>query len=254
MTLIPRYLVDIRTTLVSNETGFATEYRPVYQKNLSVYKGIVNTLGFKLLNPDQKPYNLTGLTPKFVAFDENKRLVIEHDGVISNANKGFFSVEINENDLLNLDQQYLSYNIYVVNSLNEKTLTYADEQLNATGTIYVSDTAFPGPAATHEVTTFTENNSEFITQEITAQPALNGNEALHTAVYYTNGYAGNIKIQATLDNQVTLDTDWSDVVSTSFAGTEAEPTAVNFNGVYSYIRFVADADPSDTVSKILVRN
>lgn len=254
MTLIPRYLVDIKTTLVSNEAGFTTEYRPVYQKNLSVYKGIVNTLGFKILNSDQKPQNLTGLTPKFVAFDENKRLVIEHDGLISNANKGLFSIEISENDLLNLDQQYLSYNIYLVDSLNEKTLTYADEQLNSTGTIFVSDQAFPGPAATHEVTTFTEVNDKFVTQEITAQPAINGNEALHTAVYYTDSFIGEVTIQATLENQVTLDTAWADISTTVFVGTETEPTPVNFNGVYSYIRFISNTDPLNSISKILIRN
>ena len=254
MTLIPRYLVDMKTTLVSNETGFATEYRPVYQKNLSVYKGIVNTLGFRLLNPDQKPQNLTGLTPKFVAFDENNRLVIEHDGTVTNANKGLFDVEITENDLLNIQQQYLSYNVYLVDSSNQKTLTYADEQLNSSGTIYVSDRAFPGPAATHEVTVFTDVNGEFVTDALEAEPAINGNEALHTAVYYTNGYVGTVTVQATLDNQVTQDTPWADVTVTTFDGTETAPVPVNFNGIYSYIRFVASADPTDTITKILVRN
>jgi hypothetical protein len=254
MTLIPRYLVDIKTILVSNEAGFATEYRPVYQKNLSVYRGITNTLGFKLLNPDQKPHNLTGLTPKFVAFDENNRMVLEHDGTVTNANKGFFNVEVTENDLLNLEQQYLSYNIYLVDSSNTKTLTYADEQLNATGTIYVSDQAFPGPAATHEVTGFTDVNGDFVSEELAAEPAINGNEALHTAVYYVDGFVGDITVQATLANQVTQDTPWADVTSTTFVGTETDPVPVNFNGVYSYIRFVASVDPADTITKILVRN
>jgi hypothetical protein len=254
MTLIPRYLVDSRTTLVSNEAGFVTEYRPVYQKNLSVYKGIVNTLDFKILNPDQKAQNLTGKTPKFVAFDENNKLVIEHDGTVTNANNGLFNIEISENDLLNLDQQYLSYNVYLVDSSNEKTLTYADEQLNATGTIYVSNRAFPGPAATHEVLSFTEDNSTYITEAITAEPAINGNEALHTAVYYTDSFAGNITIQATLENQVTQDTAWADVTTTTLTGSETEPTPVNFSGVFSYIRFTTSTEPTEKITKILVRN
>jgi hypothetical protein len=254
MTLIPRYLVDSRTTLVSNEAGFVTEYRPVYQKNLSVYKGIVNTLDFKILNPDQKAQNLTGKTPKFVAFDENNKLVIEHDGTVTNANNGLFNIEISENDLLNLDQQYLSYNVYLVDSSNEKTLTYADEQLNATGTIYVSNRAFPGPAATHEVLSFTEDNSTYVTEAITAEPAINGNEALHTAVYYTDSFTGDITIQATLDNQVTQDTAWADVTTTTLTGSETEPTPVNFSGVFSYIRFATSTEPTEKITKILVRN
>lgn len=254
MSLIPRYLVDNKTTLVSNEAGFATEYRPVYQKNIEVYKGIINTLDFKVLNPDQKAQSLANKTPKFVAFDENKNLVIEHDGTVTNANNGLFTVEVTENDLLNIKQQYLSYNIYLVDSSNTKTLTYADEQLNATGTIYVSDTAFPGPSATYEVTSFTEDNSVYRTEAITAQPAINGNEALHTAVYYTDAYVGTVTVQATLDNQVTQGTNWADVATTTFTGSETQPTPVNFNGVYSYIRFTASALPTNKITKVLVRN
>ncbi len=58
MQLIPRYLVDNRTTLISNEAGFITEYRKVYTRQLQVYKGIDNVLEFKILNAEQKPVDL----------------------------------------------------------------------------------------------------------------------------------------------------------------------------------------------------
>ena len=256
MTLTSRYLVDNKTTLVSNETGFTTEYRPVYQKNISVYKGIDNDLGFQILNPDQKPQNLTSQTPKFMAFDENKNLIIERNGTITNANKGTFTVTLSDNDLLNVQQQYLSYNVYLTDANNSNTLTYADEQLNATGTLYVSDTAFPGPSSTYEVTTFTETSlgsGVYASEYITAEPAINGNEALHTAVYYLDGFAGDITVQATLENQITNDTNWADVTTTTFTGSETEPQPVNFSGVYSYLRFKTSTSPT-TITKILVRN
>jgi hypothetical protein len=255
MTITPRYLVNDRTLLVSNETGFLTEYRPVYQKNLSVYKGIDNSLEFQLLNEDQKHVVLTGKTPKFVAFDENKNLVIEHDGTVTNSNKGIFTVTVSDNDTLSIKQQYLSYNVYVVDdTTNSKTLTYADEQLNATGTIYVSAQAFPGPSATYNVTEFLQVNDVWQSDAVPAEAAINGNEALHTAVVYTSGYIGTIIVQATLDNQVTEGTDWAEVTTLTFDGSETEPTPVNFNGVYSFLRFEADASPTDTIVKILVRN
>jgi len=257
MMLTPRYLVDNRTTLVSNETGFTTEYRTVYQKNIEVYKGISNSLEFQILNADQKPEILTGKTPVFVAFDENKNLVLEHNGTVLNANKGLFKVVVSESDLLNIKQQYLTYNVYLVDdTTSDKILTYADEQLNATGTIYVSDRAFPGPSATYTVTSFTETAADsgiFVSEAITAQPAINGNEALHTAVYYLDGYAGSITVQATLDNQVTLDTNWADLSTSTFTGIEDEPVPLNFNGVYSYLRFKTNSNPA-TITKILVRN
>jgi hypothetical protein len=80
MQLIPRYLVKNRTTILANEAGFITEYKPVYQRHINVYRGIDNVLDFKVLNADQKPIDITNYTPKFQAFDENKLLVAEYDG------------------------------------------------------------------------------------------------------------------------------------------------------------------------------
>ena len=123
--LIPRYLVNNKITLVANGEGFVTEYRPVYQKQIEVFKGIDNTLEFRVLNADQKPVNVAPFTPKFVAFDENGKQVIEHDGSVnqlddSSASRGKFTVTITENDMLNIKQQFLRYNVYLVDSTNKK--------------------------------------------------------------------------------------------------------------------------------------
>jgi hypothetical protein len=262
MSLIPRYLVTNRTTLVANMAGFLTEYSPVYQRNIPVYKGIENTLEFQILNPDQKPISLIDKIPHFVAFDAEKNLAFEQSGEITISNKGLFKITISESDTLNLQSQYLSYSIYLTDAANtNKTLTYADEQLNATGTIYISSTAFPGPAATKEFF-FTQPEDialeieAWYTESMYAEPETNGNEGLHTAVVYTNGYVGNVIVQATLENQIDGNStiSWADVASISFSGTESQPTPINFNGVYSYIRFKATVNPANTITKILVRN
>ena len=258
MQLTPRYLVNNKTTIVANEAGFITEYRPVYQRHLQVYKGIDNVLLFKVLNHDQKPVDITALTPKFVVFDQNQQMVIEHTATVlddgSTTTRGNMSVTISENDLLNLDHQYLSYNIYLVDSSNNKTLTYSDSHFNSQGTIYLSSQAFPGPAATYSITTFTEDNGVWNSETIDAQPGINGNEALHTAAVYTDAYVGNVTVQATLENQVTGTTSWADVATLTLTGLETEPTPVNFNGVYTYLRLVASSNPADKITKILVRN
>lgn len=257
--LTSRYLVSNRTKIIANDVGFAVEYRPVYQRTISVYKGIDNELEFQILNRDQKPVGLTGFEIKFIAFDENKNLVLEKDGTILIANKGLCSVTIDENSLLNVKQQYLSYNIYLVDTNNEKKLTYTDVHYGNSGTIYVSSQAFPGPRTSYSVTQFQRevvDEPQFISETVTAEPALNGNEALHTAAIYTSGFTGTVTVQATLQNQITgNNTDmWADVATVTFDGTETEPTPVNFNGVFSYLRFQASEDPTGKVSKILVRN
>ena len=41
-----RYLVSNRIDVLANEAGHITEYRPMYSRNLQVYKGIDNVLEF----------------------------------------------------------------------------------------------------------------------------------------------------------------------------------------------------------------
>lgn len=263
MQLIPRYLVSNKITIVSNESGFVTEYRPVYSRQIQVYKGIDNVLEFRILNADQKPVNIRtpSKTPMFVAFDENNTMIIEHAGVVlddgSVARRGKFTVTITENDLLNLKQQFIKYNVYLVDSNADKTLTYSHSNFDNDATIFVNGSTFPGPKNSYSVDTFTQVNSqtdEYISESITAEPAINGNEALHTAAIYTTAFTGDVVIQATLDNQITESTNWADIKSVSFVGDEGEPVPVNFNGVFSHIRFKTTINPADKITKILVRN
>ena len=256
-----RYLVTNQVNLLANEAGHITEYRPVYSRQLNIYKGIDNVLEFKLLNADQKPLDVDRYTPKFVAFDENQNMIIEHDGVnlqegdsSSYTKKGLFKVTITENDLLNVKEQYLSYSIYLVDYDNTKVLTYSNEYFGMQGIIKVSGDAFPGPAASYDVTTFSLENDSYVSETLDAQPGINGNEALHTAVVYTNNYVGEVVVQGTLDNQVTGTTSWADILTVSFTGAETDPKPINFNGVFSHLRFKATSNPADKVTKILVRN
>lgn len=171
--------------------------------------------------------------------------------------RGVFTVTVTENDLINLKQQYLKYAIYLTNTIGDKTLTYANSHFDAEGIIYVSGTAFPGPVATHTVSTFTQDGQNplaWYSETIDAQPGINGNVALHTAAVYTDGYSGDVVVQATLENQVTLNTTWADIATLTFDGSETEPTPVNFNGVFSFLRFKTTASPATTITKVLVRN
>lgn len=256
-----RYLVSNRINILANEAGFVTEYKPVYSRQLNVYKGIDNVLEFRLLNPDQKPLDVDRYTPKFVAFDENNQMVIEHDGVnlqegdsTAYTKKGLFKVTITENDLLNIKDQFLTYNVYLVDYDDTKVLTYANEWFESPGIIKVSGNAFPGPSSSYSISTFVADGDVWLSESINAQPSINGNEALHTASVYTSNYIGDVIIQGTLDNQVADSTSWADITTLTFTGNETQPTSTNFNGVFSYIRVKAASNPADKISKILVRN
>lgn len=261
MQLVPRYLVKNKVDVISNGIGFSVEYRPVYSRQLRVYKGIDNDIQFRMLNADQKPVLITD-TPIFVAFNEDNVKILEKvctvldDGSTANL-KGKFTVSILEGDLLNIRQQYLHYNIYLQGTTN--SITYADSHFNSAGIIYVDGNAYPGPKSSVEITNFFveqdywvagSDNADFIT----ADPGLNGNDALHTVAVYLDSYVGDLEIQATLDNQLSGTNNWTTVSTLTFDGTETQPVPANFNGVYTYLRFKANADPSDTITKILIRN
>jgi hypothetical protein len=261
MQLLPRYLCNNTTTLLADVAGTITEYRPVYTKQLQLYKGIDNVLEFRLLNADQKPVDITSYTPKLVAFDETNQMVLEKDCTIlddgSTVTRGKFKLTVTENELLNVKQQYLSYNVYLVETDGDKVLTYSQPNFGNDGVIYVNGTTFPGPLNSYSVTSFEQEAPAIETwysETVDAQPAINGNEALHTVAAYTSSYIGDIVVQATLDNQVTGTTQWADIATMQLGGSETTPTPINFNGVFSHIRFKATANPADKITKVLVRN
>ena len=162
MQLVPKYLLNNSVSLIANLAGEVTEYRPVYTRNINVVRGIDNTIQFNVLNADQKAVSiLNTYTPKFKAYDENNRLVVERDGTVietATTKKGHFTVTITENDLLNLPAQYLSYTVFLENSsTNAKTILSSGTNFNNRGTIQIQAEEFPGPIDSDSISTFTED-------------------------------------------------------------------------------------------------
>ena len=270
MQLTPRYLVDNKINVISTDATeaslFVVEYRPVYSRQLKVYRGIDNTLQFRLFNSDQKPVLLSTNIPWIVIFDEHRNKIIERACTITDdqsstasLTKGTFQVILTENDLLNVQQQYLSYNIYMRNADNTNTITYSNQNFESAGSIFLDSLAFPGPKKSTSVTNFYVENSYWVAgsddaTKIEAQPGINGNDALHTVAIYSSSYIGTVEIQATLENQITGNNNWSTINTITFTGSESMPVPANFNGIFNYIRFKFSADPTDKISKILIRN
>jgi hypothetical protein len=260
MQLTPRYLIPNSTTLVLDQAGFTVEYRPVYARTLKVFKGIDNVLQFQVKNADQRATNIMNYTPRFVAFNDEKELILEKEGIPledgSSAMRGMFTVTISESELLDLKQQYITYNIYMEDLNNAKVLTYANSHFDATGIIYISSSAYPGPMPSIEVTTFAPVSQDLVawqSEAVYASPERNSNAALHTVAIYSSGYTGTVTIQGTLENTITNDTIWADLAVLTL-DQEVEPVNANVFGTVTYLRFVFNADPANTISKILVRN
>ena len=145
MQVIPRYLVTNKTIIVIDEQGTVTEYRKVYEKNQSVYKGIDNTLTFEVKNGDQKPVEIAGYTPRLIAYDQDRQVVLDIDGVLKSL-KGQFTITVTADSLDNVQGQYLQY-IVTLNPDDSTTniLTYADAQYDAEGTLEIKETYTSSP-------------------------------------------------------------------------------------------------------------
>ena len=254
MQLVPRYLVSNSTVVVLDGTGNLTEYNKVYQRNLKIAKGIDNVINFEIKNHDQKPVSiLNTYTPYVEIFTEDNVLFKRYEGTIKENTtpnfKGQFTINIKDGDTLNLDAQYLSYTVYLTDTNQANTLTYADTQYGITCTIELTNEAFPGAINSKEVTNFVDK----ISTVIDGEPHINSNTALHTAAIYSTDFDGTVTVQGTLDANNT--NSWFDI-STETLTNPSTPHYVNFNGVFSNIRFKFDntSGNSGTIDKILVRN
>jgi hypothetical protein len=161
--------------------------------------------------------------------------------------------------MLDVKQQYLQYNIYMLNANNTRSVTYAGRNFASAGKIFLDAGAYPGPKSSIEITNFFAEGLYWVAgsdteDKISAEPELNGAEALHTVAVYNNGYTGDVEVQATLDNQISMSNNWATVSTITLTGTETEPVPANFNGLFTFIRFKFSNNPTNTITQILLRN
>jgi hypothetical protein len=260
MQLVPRYLVNNRINLVFGQHGFITEYRPVYQRTINIYKGIDNPLQFKVINADQKPVSIANYTPMFVAYDSNQNLIIERSGTAmetETTNRGMFTITLSDADTRNVTAQYMKYAVYLVDEqTGSKVVSYANSHFDAAGTIHLKDGVYPTASPPIEETNFfsfkIDDVDYWTTNSIETGPAINAHDSTQTVAVYTTGYTGKIIVQASLDPQISVPVQWATV--TEITVTDSQTIVpITFVGVYSFVRVVVDQDPTDKITKILFK-
>ena len=258
MQLVPRYLVKNKINIISNDAGLLTEYRPVYQRTIKISRGVDNLIQFKLLNADQKPVTITQ-TPMFIAFDENMRQIFQKecdildDGSTRNT-LGMFTVKITDADLLNVPQQYLKYNVYLLDNTGNRSVTYANTAFESAGVMYVDGASYPGPIPNYLINRFYKVGLAWIaggdsSDSINVVSETANTNKIHTAVVYPNEYQGTLTIQGTLDGSVGL--NWFDIQEVEITGSDLIP--INFTGGFTFVRFKLDNDPTDNTPHIVLR-
>ncbi len=265
MQTVSRYL--LQQLVIANVSGFHGRNSKVYDRRLTLHRGVSNPITFTFKNEDQKAQDITSKTYEFNLIDsESKKAVITKTLTILDdgstvSTKGDASCTITEGDLLPLDAKFYNFSVREVKSDNSREITYADTGYAAAGTVEILDGAYPEFVPSTNVSTFTSGGPlAFVSGNIDARPGINNNKALHTIAVYTQNFSGTLRVQGTMSASPS-DSDFFDITmdgEASASNSFTDSTTVtnfNFTGVYHSVRFAwgNDTDNTGVIDKILYR-
>ena len=265
MQTVSRYLLS--QLVIAYINGYHGRNSIVYDRRLTLHRGVSNPLTFTFKNEDQKAQDITSKTYELNIIDsESKKAVITKTLTILDdgstvSTKGDASCTITEGDLLPLDAKFYNFAVREVKSDGSREITYADTGYAAAGTIEILDGAYPEFVASTNVSTFTSGGPlAYKSGNIDARPGINNNKALHTIAVYTKNFTGTLRVQATMSANPS-DSDFFDITMEGAgapANTFSDSTTVtnfNFTGVYHSVRFCwgNDTGNSGVIDKILYR-
>ena len=259
MQTVSRYLLT--NLVIAYINGYHGRNSKVYDRRLTIHRGVSNPITFTFKNEDQKAQDITAKTFEFNVIDTEskksvltKTLTILDDGSTVST-KGDASCTITEGDLLPLDAKFYNYSVREIASDNTRTVTYSDTGYAAAGSIEILDGAYPQLVPSKAVTLFdgTSGPLQYTSGAIDGKPGINNNKALHTIAVYPQGFSGKLIVQGTMASSPDS-ADFFDITSTNFSSAN-DVSTLNFTGVYHSIRFSWDNDSGNTgkIDKILYR-
>ncbi len=268
MQTVQRYLIN--NLVIAYITGYHGRNSKVYDRRITVYRGVSNPISFSFKNEDQKAQDIVGKTYEFNIIDTQshktvltKTLKVLDDGSTFST-KGTASVDISAGDLLGLDAKFYNYSVKENKDDGSSIITYSDTGYNAAGTLELIDGAYPTVIDSSSISIFTASGGPLAktSAAVDAKPGLNNNKALHTiAVYTQGGFTGSFRVQGTMDKTISGSTNWFDItlddsVITHQFTSSSGVRDFNFTGVYQYVRFSWDNNSGNTgkIDKILYRH
>ena len=135
----------------------------MYDRRLTLHRGVNNPITFTFKNEDQKAQDITSKTYEFNIIDtESKKSVVTKtltvlDDGSTVSTKGDASTTITEGDLLPLEAKFYNFSVREVKSDGSREVTYSDTGYASAGTIEILDGAFPEFVASTAITQFTGN-------------------------------------------------------------------------------------------------
>lgn len=278
MQLLPIYLYSNNLSVILDMDPLTKGVNnSMYQRDLTVQKGLKNQVRIQFKNSDQKKIRIFNTqTFIFSMFDAiNNRLLIEKPlEILDNATtstKGLALLTLTESDTLNLEKSSYSFSIKMKDDENSFLPVYSNTYYGIQGTLHLENNALPELVSSTSIINFSKffndnlQKYEHISGNIYAYPEYNSNNALHTLAVYATNFKGTIHVDATLDNDPGVNANYSTIFSKIYNNfTGIDP--LNLNGVYTYIRikFIPETAPGEpnndnpafygSIDKILYRS
>ena len=258
MQTVQRYLLS--QLVIAYVNGYHGRNSKVYDRRLTLHRGVNNPITFTFKNEDQKAQDITSKTYEFNLVDTEtqksvltKTLTVLDDGSTVST-KGDASCTVTEGDLLQLDAKFYNFSVREVKSDGSREVTYADTGYAAAGTVEILDGAYPQFTPSTSVSAFTLAGDVFTSGAVNGKPGINNNTALHTIAIYPKSFSGTVKVQGTMESNPTSDNDYFDITTSSLSNTSSVST-LNFTGVFQNVRFIATRTTGTTgrIDKILYR-
>ena len=159
MQTVSRYLIS--QLVIAYINGYHGRNSQVYDRRLTLHRGVNNPITFTFKNEDQKAQDIVGKEYELNIIDSEskksvitKTLTIDDDGSTIST-KGDASCTITEGDLLPLDAKFYNFAVREVKSDGSREVTYADTGYASAGTIELLDGAYPEHVPSKEISSFT---------------------------------------------------------------------------------------------------
>ena len=251
------YLVPNRIRVVSDMTGFITEYRQVYQRKIKLYKGIRNTITLDVRNADQKKVDCRTYTPIINFFDSEHKLILSKVGTVDPSTPALVYVNVESADLALIENQSLTLTAYL-NSGTNPNLLYADAQFGLGVTVEIDEGVVEKYRPPQEITRFNENfgDQKYYSEFVPFGPLINddiwSDSTNSTIVTYVPGeFRGIITVEATSNQSTAIGNIWTVVATNNIVNNT--PFDINIVGNYTYLRF-SFSNTAKIIDKILIRN
>ena len=258
MQTVSRYLLS--QLVIAYINGYHGRNSKVYDRRLTLHRGVNNPITFTFKNEDQKAQNISSKTYEFNIVDtESKKSVITKTLTILDdgstvSTTGDASCTITEGDLLQLDAKFYNFAVREVKSDGSNEVTYSDTGYAAAGTIELLDGAYPEFVDSTSISSFTLSGDTFTSSAISGKPGINNNQALHTIAIYPKNFSGTVTVQGTMVDTSPTDNDYFTITTSSLSSASSVST-LNFTGVFQNVRFKATRTSGTTgrIDKILYR-